>query len=80
MFGRTLFPEMRDLEEFLFGSPESAEHVFDLDESFHSVPTRRRTANTSQEPKPQQGDVWYFIVDDPQADQVTYEVPMYTTR
>lgn len=75
MFSRSLYPAMRDLEDFLYGSPESAEHVFDLDESFHSIPTRRRSANGFSDSKLGRGEVWYFMVEDPDRDEVRYEVP-----
>lgn len=75
MFDRSLYASMRDLEDFLYGTPESAEHVFDLDETFNSFPKRRRAAAEANDSNIEHGAVWYFMIEDASKDEVRYEVP-----
>ena len=80
MFSRYCFNQIRDLESFLYGGPETVEQVFEREDSFQAHHSRRRE-NTPNEPSPSVAEhlVWYKYRYDPENGNVVY-TPMTDDR
>ena len=74
MFDKSCYSNIRDLEAFLYGGPETVEHVYEREDNFQALHIRRRGTEEISQSDSTQCALWYSAKVNQDNGQIEYEI------
>lgn len=75
MFSQLSLEQIRDMEAFLYGGPETVEQIYESSDNFQAIHVRKREPNGVESSKLFTEEVWYRYKFDEDKGDFIYELP-----